>query len=208
MLDVAIINYGMGNLFSVFCACKSIGLNAQITDDEEVIRNSKILILPGVGAFGAAMEIIKKKNIDKAIYEHIGKDKKIIGICLGMQLLFERSYEFTLNKGLGILKGDVKMFSINESNLLNVGWNKIIKKKKNTLLDLNSKKDKFYFIHSLFAEPKDTSIISAISEFNKQTFCCGIKYKNIEAFQFHPEKSADFGLKIFQSLKNEIKKNF
>ena len=93
MLDVAIINYGMGNLFSVFCACKSIGLNVQITDDKEVIRNSKIIILPGVGAFGAAMEIIKKKNIDKSIYEHIDKEKKIIGICLGMQLLFERSFD-------------------------------------------------------------------------------------------------------------------
>ena len=208
MLDVAIINYGMGNLFSVFCACKSIGLNVQITDDKEVIRNSKIIILPGVGAFGAAMEIIKKKNIDKSIYEHIDKEKKIIGICLGMQLLFERSFEFTLNKGLGILKGDVKMFSKDESNLLNVGWNKIIKKKKNTILDLNTDKDSFYFIHSLFVEPKDSKIISAVSEFNKKKFCCGIKYKNIEAFQFHPEKSADFVLKIFQSLKNEINKNY
>ena len=170
MLDVAIINYGMGNLFSVFCACKSIGLNVQITDDKEVIRNSKIIILPGVGAFGAAMEIIKKKNIDKSIYEHIDKEKKIIGICLGMQLLFERSFEFTLNKGLGILKGDVKMFSKDESNLLNVGWNKIIKKKKNTLLDLNTDKDSFYFIHSLFVEPKDSKIISAVSEFNKKKF--------------------------------------
>jgi imidazole glycerol-phosphate synthase subunit HisH len=206
MFDIAIINYGMGNLHSVYCACEKVGLKAKITDKIEEINESKAIILPGVGAFGSAMKKIKEKKIDKAIYAHHKKQKKIIGICLGMQLLFEKSYEITNNKGLDILKGDVMNISGTNKNLLNVGWRDVkINEEVNSLLNsMTKKKNQYYFIHSFYVELKEKQILTASSEFIDKKFCCAIKKNNIEAFQFHPEKSGDAGLEIFNNLKKEI----
>ena len=168
--------------------------NVQITDDKEVIRNSKILILPGVGAFGAAMEIIKKKNIDKAIYEHIGKDKKIIGICLGMQLLMDKSEEGKL-KGFGWIKGKCKKFVFDNKKLKipHMGWNDVIPI-NNRLCDEISR---FYFVHSYYVVPEDPEMIATVTNYGVE-FVSGVQYKNIYAFQFHPEKSQALGLSILE----------
>ena len=198
----------MANLYSIYCACTSFGFKTKITDDESIINKSKIIILPGVGAFPDAMKIIKKKKLDFIILKNFEKNKKIIGICLGMQLLFDRSYEFKTTKGLGIVKGDVfgfKSFNSKKNYSLNVGWKEIVKSNiKNNLLKDIKKKDRFYFIHSYFCKPKNKKIITSNSIFNKKEFCSSIKFNNIEAFQFHPEKSSFSGLKIFKSIKEEL----
>ena len=208
MVDISIIDYGMGNLYSIYCACTSFGFKTKITDDESIINKSKIIILPGVGAFPDAMKIIKKKKLDFVILKNFEKNKKIIGICLGMQLLFDRSYEFKTTKGLGIVKGDVfvfKSFNSKKNYSLNVGWKEILKSNiKNNLLKDIKKKDRFYFIHSYFCKPKNKKIVTSNSIFNKKEFCSSIKFNNIEAFQFHPEKSSFSGLKIFKSIKKEL----
>ena len=131
MIDIAIIDYGMGNLYSLYCACNIFGFKTKITSDEDIINKSKIIILPGVGAFPDAMRIIKKKKLDYVILKNFEKNKKIIGICLGMQLLFDSSNEFKVTKGLGLIQGEVLAFnSLSSKNdyLLNVGWKEIKKK--------------------------------------------------------------------------------
>lgn len=208
MIDIAIIDYGMGNLYSLYCACNIFGFKTKITSDEDIINKSKIIILPGVGAFPDAMRIIKKKKLDYIILKNSEKNKKIIGICLGMQLLFDSSNEFKITKGLGLVQGEVLAFnppSFKNDYSLNVGWSDIIRKNvKSTLLEKIKKKDKFYFIHSYYCKPKDKRIITTNSIFNKNQFCSSIKSKNIEAFQFHPEKSSLSGLKIFKNIKKEL----
>ena len=125
-----------------------------------------------------------------------------------MQLLFDSSNEFNITKGLGLVKGEVLAFSYPSSKndySLNIGWKEIVKKKiKNTLLEKISKKDKFYFINSYYCKPKDQKIVTTNSIFNKNQFCSSIKSENIEAFQFHPEKSSLSGLKIFKNIKKEL----
>lgn len=210
MIDIAIIDYGMGNLYSLYCACNIFGFKTMVTSNEDIINKSKIIILPGVGAFPDAMRIIKKKKLDYVILKNFEKNKKIIGICLGMQLLFDRSHEFKITKGLGIVKGEVLAFNTIVSKndySLNVGWKEIVRKNiRGSLLENVNKKDKFYFIHSYYCEPKNQKIITSNSIFNKNEFCSSIESKNIEAFQFHPEKSSISGLKIFKNIKKYLNK--
>lgn len=212
MIDIAIIDYGMGNLYSLYCACNIFGFKTKITSDEDIINKSKIIILPGVGAFPDAMRIIMKKKLDYVILKNFEKNKKIVGICLGMQLLFDSSREFKITKGLGLVQGEVLAFnSLSAKNdySLNVGWKEILKENnKSSLLEKINKKDKFYFIHSYYCKPKNKKVITTNSIFNKNKFCSSIKSKNIEAFQFHPEKSNLSGLKIFKNLKKELNEIF
>lgn len=212
MIDIAIIDYGMGNLYSLYCACNIFGFKTKITSDEDIINKSKIIILPGVGAFPDAMRIIMKKKLDYVILKNFEKNKKIVGICLGMQLLFDSSSEFKITKGLGLVQGEVLAFnppSAKNDYSLNVGWKEILKENnKSSLLEKINKKDKFYFIHSYYCKPKNKKFITSNSIFNKNKFCSSIKSKNIEAFQFHPEKSSLSGLKIFRNLKKELNEIF
>jgi glutamine amidotransferase len=212
MIDIAIIDYGMGNLYSLYCACNIFGFKTKITSDEDIINKSKIIILPGVGAFPDAMRIIMKKKLDYVILKNFEKNKKIVGICLGMQLLFDSSREFKITKGLGLVQGEVLAFnplSVKNDYSLNVGWKEILKENnKSSLLEKINKKDKFYFIHSYYCKPKNKKVITTNSIFNKNKFCSSIKSKNIEAFQFHPEKSSLSGLKIFKNLKKELNEIF
>ena len=205
MIDISIVNYGMGNLYSVLCACEKVGFKAKITDNPRDIEDSRLLILPGVGAFPSAMKELNNKNLDNVIIKQNQKGKKIIGICLGMQLLFEQSNEIIKSSGLGILKGKITEFK--KKKILNVGWRKIIINKKSNLLEfeINENIKEFYFIHSYIAKPDNTKIVTATSSFDNQEFCCAVKNNNVEAFQFHPEKSGALGLKLFENLKKEFK---
>ena len=209
MHDVAIIDYNMGNLFSIDCALKFTGLNSIITNNLDEIENSKCIILPGVGAFPEAMKRLKEKKLDKAIYNFNLKKKPIVGICLGMQLLFTSSYENTATKGLGILEGEVKKFTTNkktENHVFNVGWRKISlsKKKDEESLLKNLGEEKMYFIHSYHVSVKDKNIESSSSQFYDKKFTASIKKENIQAFQFHPEKSGKKGIEIYYSLKKYL----
>tara|TARA_B100000767_G_C19631315_1_gene478381 strand:- start:106 stop:738 length:633 start_codon:yes stop_codon:yes gene_type:complete len=207
-IEIAIIDYGMGNTFSIQSALKYVGLNSSITDKENEIMNSKAIILPGVGAFPKAMEKIKKKKLDKIILKAHKNNKIIIGICLGLQLLFEKSYENKITKGLGILKGEVIYFKKrkDKKNKFNVGWNKIFLESKNkdpNLKNLNN--SKMYFIHSCYVKVSDRNIVTSYSKFNSTKFTSSVKKNNVFAYQFHPEKSAINGLKIYKSIKKIIK---
>jgi len=195
MNKVTIVDYGMGNIYGLSCAIKKIGFEPTVSSNSDYIRNSHTIILPGVGSFGAAMENIKKKKIDEAIF-HVNKNNgSIFGICLGMQLFFEKSEESPGVNGLAFIKGNVLKLKNNQK--LNVGWSKNISKKENYLSNLLDNSET-YFIHSYKAEPQDKDLILAVSSFEKDYFCSAIKKKNIIGFQFHPEKSGELGLKILK----------
>jgi len=211
-MDVAIIDYKMSNLHSVEAACNKVGLNSMITSKNSEILSSKIAILPGVGAFGEAMNQIKKLGLDKTIKEFIDSGKQFVGICLGLQLLFDESDEFGENQGLGVIKGKVKKFNLQKINekkfpVPQIGWNKIFRTDNvwdSTLLKENNDGDFMYFVHSYYVEPYDNDIILSKTVYGNVEYCSSIKYKNIFALQFHPEKSGLTGLKIYNNIKNEI----
>ena len=211
-LDVAIIDYKMSNLHSVLSACKKVGLNSKITNNKKEILDAKSAILPGVGAFREAMSSLKKMNLDKCILDFINKGKPFIGICLGMQLLFERSCEFGHCDGLGIIKGEVKKFDFTKNQFSrfpvpHIGWNRI--KKTNNKLSLsllsdNADKDFMYFVHSYYVVPSEESVILTKTKYGEYNFCSSLQKKNVFAVQFHPEKSGQQGLLIYNNIYKKI----
>lgn len=207
-VSVCIIDYHLGNLFSVKRACELIGLRPIISSDPNVIRNSDALILPGVGAFADAMRNLKNMKIDVAIKDHINDHKPFLGICLGLQLLFSESHEFGIHQGLGVIQGKVVRFQ-NENRKLKVpqvGWN-FIKKTgglpdvvwgKTPLFDIDIKQ-RMYFVHSYYVVPEDKSVQLTETEYEGVKYCSSVFTKNIFACQFHPEKSSYEGLKIYKN---------
>ena len=211
-MDVAIIDYGMSNLHSVQAACNKVGLLSVITGDSEQILDAKIAILPGVGAFGEAMSHLAESGLDECILRFVQSGKPFIGICLGMQLLFDQSEEFGIYKGLGLIRGTVKKFKFYSKGNIKypipqICWNRVRQKSsswEDTLL-LNNKNDDFmYFIHSYFVEPEDEKLILATTTYGDQEYCSAIKYNNIFATQFHPEKSGTTGMKVYEQLKYNL----
>ena len=212
-MDVAIIDYGMSNLHSVKSACKHVGLSTIVTSDKNHIMGSKIAILPGVGAFGEAMHQLKKTRLDKCIRNFVATGKPFIGICLGLQLLFDRSEEFGSSEGLGLIGGSVKKFRYSEDKknkytVPHIGWNKINKVGdtwEGTALNSNYDEDFMYFVHSYYVEPNNSEVVIANTTYGKTVYCSAVRYENIFATQFHPEKSGILGLKIYKELKRMIK---
>ena len=206
MTDIVIIDYEMSNLHSVKRALDFFKINSKVSSDPKEILNSKLAILPGVGAFPEAMNKLKGLNLINAIKEFINLEKPFVGICLGMQLLFENSEEFGNNEGLGIIKGSVKKFD-NDTNFKvpHIGWNKI-KKSNNKfdyeIIDFKNFSNIMYFVHSYYVKPESNDIIMSYTDYCNMNFCSSIKHKNIFAFQFHPEKSGLGGLNIYKNLKN------
>ena len=211
-MDIAIIDYKMSNLHSVKAACNKVGLSSVITSDSSQILDSKVAILPGVGAFGEAMSHLAKLKLDNCIYKYLETGRPFIGICLGLQLLFDTSQEFGKNSGLGIIKGLVKKFQVSTKNSIRhpvpqISWNRIQKNNYpwgNTLLSNNKNNDFMYFVHSYYVELKDDSYALTKTIYGDTEYCSSIQCKNIFATQFHPEKSGQKGLKIYQQLKKKI----
>ncbi|MBQ3589782.1 MAG: imidazole glycerol phosphate synthase subunit HisH [Clostridia bacterium] len=198
---IAIIDYGVGNLFSLTSSFKYVGLDAIITSDVNEIKKADKLILPGVGAFGDAIKKLRDTGLDKVIIEEVQKGKPLMGICLGMQLLFEKSYEYGEHNGLGLLKGSVvPMQGYIEKSLKvpQIGWNKLIFKKESPLFKYINDGDFVYFVHSYFAKDCDQSLL-ATTEYGKE-LTASVAYKNIMGCQFHPEKSGEVGLKILKAF--------
>ena len=214
LLTVAIIDYGMGNLFSVKHACEHVGLDVKITSSKEDVLLSDIVILPGVGAFGNAMKALKRLDLVRVIHDIALSDKILIGICLGMQLLMSESSEFGHHKGLDIIKGTTKKLELQKSSeegvlkVPQVGWNRIFNKNKDgdvyswegSLLNNQVNGEFMYFTHSYYVEPDNKNLTLAISRYEDIEFCSALRYKNISAFQFHPERSGIKGLDIYRSL--------
>ena len=210
-MKLVIIDYGIGNTQSLINAFRKIGLNNIIlTDKEEIIYESDLIILPGVGAYGNAMLELKKRGLVKIIDNYLKLNKPIIGICLGMQLLFNNSQEFGTHKGLGLIEGKVVKFPANISDKIpHVSWNNLnFKIKNNKLYSTTSKDDSFYFVHSYICVPKNNLEILTTTNYGGIDFCSSVKKNNIYGFQFHPEKSSKKGLSLLKNLINIIENEY
>lgn len=208
---VVIIDYGMGNLFSVKLTCEKVGLDALISNDKSEFLKASALILPGVGAFGDAMTTIKKLDLVSPIKEFIDSGKPFLGICLGMQLLMSDSEEFGIHKGLDVIKGRVVKIPSLKDKVPQVGWNKISKINnknwENSLLKGLSEGDYMYFVHSFYCIPDSKGFFLSETNYAGLDYCSALQNKNIFACQFHPERSGEKGLIIYKNLANLIKIN-
>lgn len=194
---IAIIDYGMGNLRSVQKAFEYLGNKAVITQQPSEIQKADKVVLPGVGAFRDAMQTIKQKGIDKVLYDVVEQKKPLLGICLGMQMFFEKSYEYGEHKGLGILQGEIVKLPENVK-IPHMGWNSLNIKKKSPLFEGLSKEPYVYFVHSYHLNT-EADIVSATTYYGKEIQVAAQK-ENVFALQFHPEKSGDVGLNILQNF--------
>ncbi|OGE64547.1 imidazole glycerol phosphate synthase, glutamine amidotransferase subunit [Candidatus Daviesbacteria bacterium RIFCSPLOWO2_02_FULL_36_7] len=198
---IVIIDYGLGNLASITNALNKLGIKSSISGNPSVIKKAAALILPGVGAAGEGMKNLKKKGLDKIILQEITKGKPLLGICLGMQLLFEKSEEGNVSC-LGIFKGKVKKFK-KERKIPQIGWNNVLFANKQKLFQGIPDKSFFYFVNSFYCQPQDKSIIAGITEYGER-FASIVIRNNVAGMQFHPEKSADSGLKLLKNFKEEM----
>ena len=198
---IAIIDYGVGNLFSLCSSLKSIGAEAVVTSDKEILRSANKLILPGVGAFADAAQKLRDTGMDRIVREQAAAGKDIMGICLGMQLLFEKSYEYGEHEGLGLLKGSVVPMegAIPEKlKIPHIGWNALHFAKPSGLFKYINENDCVYFVHSYFATDCDESVI-ATTEYGRE-MTAAVELGNIKGCQFHPEKSGKVGLAILKAF--------
>ncbi len=198
---IAIIDYGVGNLFSLHASFMKIGADTVVTSDPQVIRSADRVILPGVGAYGEASEKIRNTGLDKVVREVVSDGKPLLGICLGMQLLFEYGTEFGRRDGLGILNGYVKTMrdEIGPAiKLPQIGWNALEIKRENKLFKYINSGDHVYFVHSFHAVDCCDSLI-ATTEYGAE-ITAAVAYNNVFGCQFHPEKSGEVGLKILKGF--------
>lgn len=198
---IAIVDYGVGNLFSLTSSFKYIGADIVVTSDEKVIRECDRIVLPGVGAFEDAIKKLRESGLDKVIIEEARAGKPLLGICLGMQMLFEKSLEYGEHEGLGLLKGQVvpmKDYIPADLKIPHIGYNSLSVKKTHPLFKYTKDGDFVYFVHSYFAKDCDDSLL-ATSEYGKE-LTAAVAKGNIMGCQFHPEKSSDTGLNILKAF--------
>lgn len=202
-MTIAIIDYGMGNLRSVSKACEAVGASATVTSDPQTIRSADKVILPGVGAFSAAMAELRSHGLDLAVREAVESGKPYLGICLGLQLLFDSSEEAPGEEGLGILPGTVRRFPEGELKVPHMGWNQVnpasVEAAACPLLKGIEGRSFFYFVHTFFAEPKQDND-SALKTTYGVEFTSMVWKDALFATQFHPEKSQQLGLKLLTNF--------
>jgi len=205
MTDIAIIDYGVGNLRSIEKAFAATGNPATVTNDEGVLRKAKGLVLPGVGAFATCMKDLSTHGFDSLVRTRVTDGTPVLGICVGMQMLFEESDEFSRSPGLGLLRGRVRRFS-NELVVPCVGWNQIHKRDLHPILSKIEDEAFFYFVHSYYAEVDDPTIVVGEASY-------GVSYPSIVAsgdlygVQFHPEKSQAVGLQLLANFARKVRFN-
>ena len=199
---VAIIDYGVGNLFSLGSSFAALGEEATVTSDAEIIRKADRLILPGVGAFGDAAKKLRDSGLDKVILDEVSKGKPLMGICLGMQLLFERSFEYGEHEGLGLVKGEIRPISSvipSDLPIPQIGWNALrLKGEKHPIFKYVNDGDHVYFVHSYYGADCDDSIV-ADTEYSAY-LTAAVANGNVMGCQFHPEKSGKVGLSILKAF--------
>ena len=204
-MKIAVIDYGIGNVRSILGAFENQGADVLLTNNRDEILKSGGLVLPGVGAFSHGMKNLISYGLVDAIKEYVALGKPLMGICLGMQLLFEESEEFGNTKGLGLISGMViKLPTKDNQNekLPHVSWNELNSNKvpwKNTILADTEEGSDMYFVHSFVAQPRDSYNILSLTEYSNYHFCSSVKKGNIYGCQFHPEKSGPTGLKIINN---------
>lgn len=199
---IAIIDYGVGNLFSLNCSLEAIGVSSVVTSDKEVIAKADKIILPGVGAFGDAAQKLRDSGLCEFIKEQVRGGKALLGICLGMQLLLEKGYEYGEHEGLGLIKGDIVPIkdSIDEGlKIPHIGWNALhFKGEKSPIFKYINDGDFVYFVHSYHGQRCEESTI-AVTEYGG-TLTAAVAKDNVFGCQFHPEKSGEVGLKILKAF--------
>ncbi|PIQ95923.1 MAG: imidazole glycerol phosphate synthase subunit HisH [Nitrospinae bacterium CG11_big_fil_rev_8_21_14_0_20_56_8] len=202
---IAVVDYGMGNLRSVQKALERVGAEAVVTSDPARILNARSVVLPGVGAFRDCMANLEKLNLLEVVRKSIEKGKPFLGICLGLQVLFDQSEEFGRVPGLGILPGEVRRFPDNlrpngngfPLKIPHMGWNTVSLRKPNSLFEGVPDQSYFYFVHSYYVLPRNPDMIATTTDYGIE-FVSGIQHENIFAFQFHPEKSQKLGLALLE----------
>ena len=199
---IAIIDYGVGNLFSLKSSFSCIGTDAVVTSDKAVIENAEKIILPGVGAFGDAADKLRKTGLDGIVLNEVKKGKFLLGICLGMQLLLEKSYEFGEHRGLGLIKGDVVPIADvipKDLKIPHIGWNKLnFCGEKSRIFKYIKNGDFVYFVHSYYGTNCD-GFVSATTEYGAE-LTASVENENVFGCQFHPEKSGTVGLNILKAF--------
>ncbi len=203
----AILDYGLGNIRSISNALKAIGARSFVSRNASEIKRAAALILPGVGSFGQGMHNLKSHDLIDCIYQFSESGKPILGICLGMQILMEKSEEFGNHAGLGLIRGEVRKLplkSTNQHRLPHISWNNIYNKDNhnwfNSIFSGVNSHDKVYFLHSFAVEPNDEKNILSLTTYGNCEFVSSVKCNNIYGYQFHPEKSGDVGLKILKNF--------
>lgn len=206
---VAIVDHGLGNLYSVKHACEYVGLRAIITPDKREVLAADAVILPGVGAFGDAMATLHRLDLVTVLQDITASPKPLMGVCLGVQLLMTESREFGRHKGLGVFEGEVVRFnhpkeSERELKVPQIGWNHVCRTGddawRGTLLDGVRDREYMYFVHSYVVRPQDSSLILATTCYGQMEFCSSLGRGNVFACQFHPERSGAPGLSVYRNL--------
>lgn len=199
---LAIIDYGVGNLFSLKSSFAAIGVEAVVTGDPDVIASAERIILPGVGAFGDAALKLKESGLDRVVKDEAAKGKPLMGICLGMQLLFERGFEYGEHEGLGLIKGDIRPISDvipKDLKIPHIGWNALrFRGERSPIFKYINEGDCVYFVHSFYGADCAESVI-ADAEYGEY-LTAAVAKDNVFGCQFHPEKSGDVGLKILKAF--------
>lgn len=198
---IAIVDYGVGNLFSLVSSLRMIGAEATVTSDPTVLREADKLILPGVGAFADAADRLRRSGLDRVLCEQAAQGKELLGICLGMQLLFERSFEYGEHAGLGLLQGNVVPMQGSippQLDIPHIGWNALHFKRKHPLFRYVQEGDCVYFVHSFYADRCEESVV-ATAEYGKE-LTAAVAKDNIMGCQFHPEKSGKVGISILRAF--------
>jgi glutamine amidotransferase len=198
-IKVGIIDLKINNIHSVYQAFKAVGFKTEIVKKN---FDYNLIILPGVGSFGSGMKIIKKKNIEEKLRKFLeNKQNYLYGICLGMQLLLNKSYEFNEYTGMGLVKGIVKKIKKNKDNRVpNIGWHQLKYINKNQFIGKELKNNKFYFVHSYYCELEKQESMDSYIKLGKQKICSSLKHENIIATQFHPEKSGLSGMELIKNI--------
>lgn len=197
-MKIGILDYDQGNIKSLKNAISKVGYLSELVGVPDQLNDYDIIFLPGVGAFDNAMKNLKMRGFIEPIKQFVGNNKKLVGICLGMQLLFEKSFEFGEHEGIGLIEGDVRPFKERiKLNIPHVGWNEIISNRDNS--DLNGD---YYFVHSYYCNVVNPQDIFFTSNYGIE-FCSAIRKGNLFGFQFHPEKSQKKGLELLRKIINE-----
>ena len=199
-MKIAIVDYGVGNLRSVEKAFAATGCQAIVSNDQTELRAAERLVLPGVGAFGACMKALQERGFDRLVYERAREGTPLLGVCVGMQLLFEESEEFGSTRGLGLLKGRVRRFA-NNLVVPQVGWNRIQQKGPHALFQGVADRSFCYFVHSFYCDPSDAAIVVGETEYGRR-YASVVAKENICGVQFHPEKSQHIGLTMLRNFGN------
>lgn len=204
---IAIVDYQMGNLRSVQKAFERLGTAAVISSDPVEVLEADAVVLPGVGAFADAMAELQRRGLVEALKQYIATDRPFLGICLGLQLLFDYSYEDGKHRGLGVLPGEVVRFPSDKGlKIPHMGWNQVQRRFEDPILDGIPDGSFFYFVHSYYAVPEDRSVVLLESDYGGP-FCAMVRRGNLYATQFHPEKSQVRGLRLLRNFVALVESN-